>query len=516
MYKSKTSSPEKSVGFDKLGAKNETTNSQENNLQVIQNKANNSSIVKNLESVQLKSNNSSIPNDLKSGVENVTGVSMDDVKVHYNSSEPANVNAHAYAQGNEVHLGAGQEKHLPHELGHVAQQKKMNVKPDSKINGQLINTDQKLEMDADSIGQKAINYNSNNNIQLKSIDSESNTLQLKDPPTTGSEPLESIPEGNEDEDEDELVTPGGLEINADGLDDEQKKTAMQNTDEVVDSLSFVGSIAGRKIGTALDNKKVEELADPKPTYLENLKQVHQNSANPPGGQTFFSVMGNIFGIGSALKDMTMNFLDSMDKWTQWTAYKRATEKENPPEEAVYGLSKVWKGFWTKVGGFFEGVLRLTTSILLLTPAAAFGATIKIAHKIKDGVSWMMSLGKRIFQFFKGQKKETNSKSLLEKALNHDSAALELILGLELPSVKRSAFPKLNKWVFDKKQGIGSLMGAEKANRIVDEKDDEGNLKKDPENAEDLYDRLSAIIENSPASRKLIEDEIKVTMTGVGV
>tara|TARA_B100001093_G_scaffold66104_1_gene56044 strand:+ start:6490 stop:8040 length:1551 start_codon:yes stop_codon:yes gene_type:complete len=516
MYKSKTSNPDKSKGFDNLGTNNETTNSQENNLQVIQNKANNSSIVKSLESVQLKSNNSSIPNNLKSGVENVTGVSMDDVKVHYNSSEPAKVNAHAYAQGNEVHLGAGQEKHLPHELGHVAQQKKMNVKPDSKINGQLINTDQKLEMDADSIGQKAINYNSNNNIQLKSIDSESNTLQLKDPPTTGSKPLESIPEGNEDEDEDELVTPGGLEINADGLDDEQKKTAMQNTDEVVDSLSFVGSIAGRKIGTAFDNKKVEELADPKPTYLENLKQVHQNSANPPGGQTFFSVMGSVFGIGSALKDMTFNFLDSMDKWTQWTAYKRATEKENPPEEAVYGLSKVWKGFWTKVGGFFEAILRLATSILLLTPAAAIGATIKIAHKIKDGVSWMMSLGKRIFQFFKGQKKETNSKSLLEKALNHDSAALELILGLELPSVKRGKLPGLNKWVFDRKQGIGSIMGAEKANRIVDEKDDEGNLKKDPENAEDLYDRLSAIIENSPASRKLIEDEIKVTMTGVGV
>lgn len=515
MYKSKTSYPKKSEGFDNVGTKNVTTNSQENNLQVIQNKANNSSAVKNLESVQLKSNNSSIPNELKSGVENVTGVSMDDVKVHYNSSEPAKVNAHAYAQGNEVHLGAGQEKHLPHELGHVAQQKMMDIKPDSKLNGQLINTDEKLEKEADSIGQKAIDYNSSENIQLKSIDSESNTLQLKDPPTTGT-PLETIPEGNEDEDEDALVTPGGLEINADGLDDEQKRTAMQSTDEVVDSLSFVGSIAGRKIGTALDNKKIEELADPKPTYYENLKQVHQNAANPPGGQTFFSVMGNIFGIGSALKDIIMNFLDFTDKWKQWTAYKRATEKENPLEEAVYGLGKVFKGFWTKVGGFFEGILRLTTSILLLTPAAAVGATIKIAHKIKDGVSWMMSLGKRIFQFFKGQKKDTNSKSLLEKALNHDSAALELILGLELPSVKRSTFPSLNKWVFDKKQGFGSLMGAEKANRIVDEKDDEGNLKNDPENAEDLYERLTAIVENSPASRKLIEDEIKVTMTGVGV
>ena len=113
MYKSKTSYPKKSEGFDNIGTKNVTTNTQENNLQVIQNKANNSSAVKNLESVQLKSNNSSIPNELKSGVENVTGVSMDDVKVHYNSSEPAKVNAHAYAQGNEVHLGAGQEKTSP-------------------------------------------------------------------------------------------------------------------------------------------------------------------------------------------------------------------------------------------------------------------------------------------------------------------------------------------------------------------------------------------------------------------
>jgi hypothetical protein len=227
-------------------------------------------------------------------------------------------------------------------------------------------------------------------------------------------------------------------------------------------------------------------------------------------------MGSAFGIGMALKDIVLNFLDAMDKWTQWGAFKRATEKENPPEEAVYGLGKVWKGFWTKVGGVFEGVLRLATSILLLTPAALIGATIKIAHKIKDGVSWMLSLGKRAFQFFKGQKKNTKSKSLLEKALKHDPAALELILGLQLPSVKRGAIPGLNKWVFDKKQGIGSLMGGVKANRIVDEKDDEGNLKKEPENAEDLYDRLSAIIENSPASRKLIEDEIKVTMTGVGV
>ena len=37
---------------------------------------------------------------------------MDHVKVHYNSSQPAQLNALAYAQGSDIHIGPGQEKHL--------------------------------------------------------------------------------------------------------------------------------------------------------------------------------------------------------------------------------------------------------------------------------------------------------------------------------------------------------------------------------------------------------------------
>ena len=37
--------------------------------------------------------------------------------------------AHAYTQGSEIHLGAGQERHLPHEAWHVVQQAQGRVRP---------------------------------------------------------------------------------------------------------------------------------------------------------------------------------------------------------------------------------------------------------------------------------------------------------------------------------------------------------------------------------------------------
>ncbi len=65
--------------------------------------------------IQKKKNNTGLPDNLKSGMESISGHSLDDVKVHYNSSKPAQLNAHAYAQGTNIHVASGQEKHLPHE-----------------------------------------------------------------------------------------------------------------------------------------------------------------------------------------------------------------------------------------------------------------------------------------------------------------------------------------------------------------------------------------------------------------
>jgi hypothetical protein len=103
-----------------------------------------------------KKNNTGIPDKLKSGMENLSGKNLDHVKVHYNSPKPAAVQAHAYAQGNQVHLASGQSKHLPHELGHVVQQMEGRVKATTSVNGVAVNDSPKLEREADVMGAKAM------------------------------------------------------------------------------------------------------------------------------------------------------------------------------------------------------------------------------------------------------------------------------------------------------------------------------------------------------------------------
>ena len=108
--------------------------------------------------IQQKKNNTGLPDNLKAGIENLSGISMDDVKVHRNSDKPAQLNAHAYAQGNEIHLASGQEKHLPHEAWHVVQQKQGRVKPTKQFRTKVhINDDTGLEKEADVMGAKAAN-----------------------------------------------------------------------------------------------------------------------------------------------------------------------------------------------------------------------------------------------------------------------------------------------------------------------------------------------------------------------
>ncbi|NQZ10679.1 MAG: DUF4157 domain-containing protein [Algicola sp.] len=108
--------------------------------------------------VQLKKvNNTGLPENLKSGMENLSGMNLNHVKVHYNSPKPATVQAHAYAQGSEIHLAAGQEKHLPHELGHVVQQMNGRVKPTRQLQSKVgINDDPRLEADATRMGERAL------------------------------------------------------------------------------------------------------------------------------------------------------------------------------------------------------------------------------------------------------------------------------------------------------------------------------------------------------------------------
>lgn len=115
---------------------------------------------------QFKENNTGLPDNLKLGMENLSGMSLDHVKVHRNSDKPAAVQAHAYAQGSDIHLASGQEKHLPHELGHVVQQAQGRVKPTTSVNGMAVNDSATLEREADKLGSKAMS-NHSTTTQLK-------------------------------------------------------------------------------------------------------------------------------------------------------------------------------------------------------------------------------------------------------------------------------------------------------------------------------------------------------------
>ena len=97
-----------------------------------------------------RGNLTGIPTSMKNHYEAASGLSFDDVRVHYNSEKPGKMQALAYTQGNHVYIGPGQERHLQHELGHVIQQKQGIVRPNVWINGLPVNTDRGLEQQAES------------------------------------------------------------------------------------------------------------------------------------------------------------------------------------------------------------------------------------------------------------------------------------------------------------------------------------------------------------------------------
>ncbi|GEM_PF-4472804 len=146
--------------------------------------------------IQRKANKTGLPDKLKTGIEQLSGHSMDDVKVHYNSSKPAQLNAHAYAQGNQIHLASGQEKHLPHEAWHVVQQKQGRVRPTMQMNGTSINDNKGLEREADTMGARAFQLKSKDSSGLKSSSPTGQTAQLAKITITKGNIIDSVPNEN--------------------------------------------------------------------------------------------------------------------------------------------------------------------------------------------------------------------------------------------------------------------------------------------------------------------------------
>ena len=146
-----------------------------------------------------KPNNTGLPDNLKSGIEHLSGISMDSVRVHYNSSQPAQLNALAYAQATDIHVAPGQEQHLPHETWHVVQQAQRRVQPTIQMkDGAPVNDDKGLEHEADVMGARAKKGDVSGKLSLNY------PIQLADKPhisqvssTVQKVPWDAVAHGNE-------------------------------------------------------------------------------------------------------------------------------------------------------------------------------------------------------------------------------------------------------------------------------------------------------------------------------
>lgn len=97
-----------------------------------------------------------LPARLGAGIETLSGLSMDHVRVHHDSPEPARLRAHAYTRGGDIHLAPGQGHHLAHEAWHVVQQARGTVRANASVAGVALNDDAALEREADVMGTRAL------------------------------------------------------------------------------------------------------------------------------------------------------------------------------------------------------------------------------------------------------------------------------------------------------------------------------------------------------------------------
>lgn len=138
-------------------------------------------------------NETGLPDSLKAGVESLSGMAMDHVKVHYNSDKPAAMQAHAYAQGSDIHVAPGQEKHLPHEAWHIVQQAQGRVRPTMQMKqGTPVNDDAGLESEADTMGSLALGHGASLLQRFEAPPADDSSAMESDPLASDLAPMPTL------------------------------------------------------------------------------------------------------------------------------------------------------------------------------------------------------------------------------------------------------------------------------------------------------------------------------------
>jgi hypothetical protein len=501
-------------------------------------------------------NQTGLPDNLKSGIETLSGVSLDGVKVHYNSSKPAQLNALAYAQGTDIHVAPGQEKHLPHEAWHVVQQAQGRGQVTRQMKeGVPVNDDQGLEAEADAMGAKAMQMRSAGEVAAASPSSAAVQREEGEEPDWDAIPTrgrsnavieapgsqEALPSDGQGtanlgsavpEPEGQASLPldqastahlgsedPSMSTVAKHLSHQENREKLASVVEQTSAAKEVGSQTSElaeNVGKLENAPKMEAKSD---TILDKVKGAWESFKESTVGKAI-SLVGPVVAAVKA-------FLGMKEKWHIWTVFEntatvtgsngKKVAKPDAPPEAKYGLTKAPSGFARQVKEFFMSIFELTTKILAFVPGAQMvAAGMKVFSSIAGICERIYAAGKGFYQYLFGEKKVTNSTSLMDKALGGDTASLEVILNLKLPSIEGSSFAAVN-WVKEKLHGVSLEnigAGDTKSERMIDQRNESNERIGPPKTKEELFRRLTQICKN-PSSKELIRKEIQEAMTGYG-
>ncbi len=487
-----------------------------------------------------QANKSGLPDQLKSGIESMSGMSMDHVNVHYNSAEPAQLNAHAFAQGSDIHVAPGQEKHLPHEAWHVVQQAQGRVQATTQMKtGTPVNDDVGLETEADVMGAKALDtgkqVEAQGQAQLKEIGTGKRVAQLdgrgRSGSVSGSAPGpsaeaapsemvteewtdfdDSLPEQAEAEDEELTFSPSASPA--------EKAAVSRMGPGLKMGVQSAGSVAGGVKDVA---GTIEEAVNPVEKGAELFA-----SSNSVWQHIKDGAIGVVGALASPIADMITAASGMATKWAQWKVFDQTTTEEvdgkkvpkaDAPPEAVYALTKSPAGFMKYVKDMFMGVFNFVRNLLAIIPGAQFIAgPMAVFNAVVSLVDKLYKAGKKFYQFIKGEKKNTNSDGMLQKAIDGDPQTLTLLLRLKLPSICGSGIGIVDELQAKALAASSSvkkgLFGGKKdvATRVIDLMKPGGG---GPTSEAELLQMLQ-LIKNSAASKEILRNDIKTTMTGYGV
>jgi len=427
------------------------------------------------EPVQRKENNTGLPDTLKSGIENLSGISMDDVKVHRNSDKPAQLNAHAFAQGTDIHLGAGQEKHLPHEAWHVVQQKQGRVQPTKQLKGKVnVNDDAGLEKEADVMGNKALQMKnmSTTTTNVAYVSNSSNLTQLY----ANNQVIQREGEGNEVEyeAEEEINLDDQINLDAEGDQEIDLEADAEETDESAVAAShkvtpesrfaqikrgithfknsiFIFSQFSNMANTADDGLVAGgiDVAKDSPVrdvgFLNNLLPFVSKFAVMP----IFSAILNI----STIKTVRTS---QLKKIQSKKAFAKLMESESTAAKVgIYAYKKVSRAIvdtYILLGSEFIDLIGNISAIIGAFVAgigAMFGGVLKtISSAIKAFRIVGRSL-KGVWKFITGRKgvnRANNSATLVSAAADGDEDAAEAIFDLRPKNIRLD--DKLAKWAYN--------------------------------------------------------------------